>query len=254
MKLILNLAKYSILKIKSFFRKVFNSFNYLFIFKKFIEFPNFSLIKLFLFSLYIYQINLKIKGRYCGTFVNKLTQAFAYDYIIGKFPNDNLYHTDIGILFGGAVLLKFKLFKFLKVHQRIIAIDPFSGYYKNSIDPLTKMGVNKTNFLNNVKKFEFDLNSLLIFKTLSQNKKTTNLLKKLTIVSLFIDGDHSFKGISSDWRSYSPLIIRGGILIIDDYKGPTYKGVTKFVDRLKNTKEWEILLQIDTTIIFIKLI
>ena len=34
---------------------------------------------------------------------------------------------------------------------------------------------------------------------------------------LFIDGDHSKKGVLQDWEDYSELLSKGGIVVFDDY-------------------------------------
>lgn len=60
----------------------------------------------------------------------------------------------------------------------------------------------------------------------SQKEKTVSILKKMlgdsSIDILFIDGDHSFDGVMSDFKMYSPLVRKGGIIafhdIVPDYK------------------------------------
>ena len=34
---------------------------------------------------------------------------------------------------------------------------------------------------------------------------------------LFIDGDHTKKGVLQDWEDYSNLVTKGGIVVFDDY-------------------------------------
>ena len=33
---------------------------------------------------------------------------------------------------------------------------------------------------------------------------------------LFIDGDHSYDGVKSDWEMYSPLVRKGGLVLFHD--------------------------------------
>jgi len=37
---------------------------------------------------------------------------------------------------------------------------------------------------------------------------------------LYIDGDHTYEGITADWGMYSPLVRRGGLALIHDVKAP----------------------------------
>lgn len=51
---------------------------------------------------------------------------------------------------------------------------------------------------------------------------------------LWIDGDHSYKGASLDWRSWSPLLSPGAIVAWHDYTRQDF-GVHRVVDRLLGT-------------------
>ena len=66
------------------------------------------------------------------------------------------------------------------------------------------------------------------------------LLKRLTgdIDVLFIDGDHSYKGVVRDFELYNPLVRKGGIIglhdILDsDYHRKLNMGVSTFWNELK---------------------
>lgn len=50
---------------------------------------------------------------------------------------------------------------------------------------------------------------------------------------LFIDGDHSYNGIKNDFTNYSPLVKKGGFIVMDDYN-PHYPGIIKFCDNLSS--------------------
>ena len=50
---------------------------------------------------------------------------------------------------------------------------------------------------------------------------------------LFIDADHSYKGVSGDWKNWSPFVRKGGIIAFHDYyvkKKGGHPGVRKFID------------------------
>ncbi len=51
---------------------------------------------------------------------------------------------------------------------------------------------------------------------------------------LFIDADHSYEGVSSDWRNWSPFVKKGGIIVFHDYyqdSSKGYPGIRRFVDK-----------------------
>lgn len=60
--------------------------------------------------------------------------------------------------------------------------------------------------------------------------------KNLAIDLLFIDADHSYKGVSSDWKNWSPFVRKGGVIVFHDYYTDTKKyghpGVRRFVNEL----------------------
>ena len=55
---------------------------------------------------------------------------------------------------------------------------------------------------------------------------------------LFIDGDHSYKSVLSDWLLYSPLVSLGGMVVFHDSKETSEEsgGVPRLVDELQSGK------------------
>lgn len=50
---------------------------------------------------------------------------------------------------------------------------------------------------------------------------------------LFIDADHSYEGVSADWKNWSPFVRKGGIIAFHDYyvkKKGGHPGVRRFID------------------------
>ena len=50
--------------------------------------------------------------------------------------------------------------------------------------------------------------------------------------AVLIDGDHSLEGVTADYEWARDLLAPGGFLLIDDYRGPSWPDVTKFVDEV----------------------
>jgi len=65
---------------------------------------------------------------------------------------------------------------------------------------------------------------------------------------LFIDGDHSKDGVTSDWLLYHAFVRRGGIVAFHDTAG-SWKGVSEFISELREgrwTEEPLRLIDIDS--------
>lgn len=73
---------------------------------------------------------------------------------------------------------------------------------------------------NNAKKFNKNNYDWTIIKGNSYADETVKKVKNICnegIDLLFIDGDHSSKGVKSDFEKYFPLVNSGGYIVFDDY-------------------------------------
>jgi len=64
--------------------------------------------------------------------------------------------------------------------------------------------------------------------------KAYGFLTKAPVDVLFIDGDHSYEGVLTDWLLYHPLVKKGGMVAFHDamLTGP-HLGVADFLEQLK---------------------
>ena len=72
----------------------------------------------------------------------------------------------------------------------------------------------------NVQKFNIHNYDAKILKGSSYSQKMHSKVKEEFpngIDLLFIDGDHSYKGVSKDFDLYFPLVNKGGFIVFDDY-------------------------------------
>jgi cephalosporin hydroxylase len=76
----------------------------------------------------------------------------------------------------------------------------------------------------------------------SANSECLSTVKKrldgAEIDFLFIDGDHSYEGVKTDFITYSPLVKKGGLIALHDiceHEAATKCEVKKFWDELKET-------------------
>lgn len=70
---------------------------------------------------------------------------------------------------------------------------------------------------------------------------------------IFIDGDHSYEGISRDWNDWSGRVSKGGILALHDVLVPFYNpsvaglGTRRFYDeRVRIDRRFEIVEEVDS--------
>jgi glycosyltransferase involved in cell wall biosynthesis/predicted O-methyltransferase YrrM len=70
-------------------------------------------------------------------------------------------------------------------------------------------------------------------------RKIETVLRKEKLDLLFIDGDHTYEGVKSDFEMYSPLVRSGGIIAFHDIANPPAEnyGVKKFWDEIKGSYE-----------------
>jgi len=72
-----------------------------------------------------------------------------------------------------------------------------------------------------------------------------SILRRRQLDFLFIDGDHTYKGVRKDFEMYAPMVRRGGIIALHDIVAhPAYLdcGVDKFWEEIKSDyKHFEII-------------
>ena len=98
------------------------------------------------------------------------------------------------------------------------------------------------------KAFKLPKQKMHLIRANSHSKETLEKLKNILgdrkIDFLFIDGDHTYKGVRKDFEMYSPLVRKGGIIAFHDIvDGPTKDvgGVPKFWREIKSTACKEII-------------
>jgi len=146
-------------------------------------------------------------------------------------------YVETGTLFGGSMCLQ------LQDVQPCyhIGIDLFSGYYSDfsygsKVDPMTKLDVTLERAQRNIDKMNFNNHPYDLVKGSSYAPETVEKVKRLlngrTIDMLFIDGDHSFNGVISDWNAYKDLVSEGGLVCFDNYSTSSWLEVKKAVDSI----------------------
>jgi cephalosporin hydroxylase len=119
---------------------------------------------------------------------------------------------------------------------------------KNTIVVSIDLGVpvNPDVVYSNVSSLNTHSNKYIYIMGSSHDINTINRLNELmkTVDILFIDGDHSYDGVISDFDTYSKLVVSGGYIVFDDYNDSIHSPQVKHaVDYIVSTvsNEYEII-------------
>lgn len=114
---------------------------------------------------------------------------------------------------------------------RLYAIDHFRGNpgtessYQVSTRDLSDL---RENFISNMATLGFaETVHLLDCRT----EEAAPQFKDRDIRFLFIDGDHTYEGVSRDFGLFEPQVVPGGLIVLDDVDS-TFPGIVQFVDEL----------------------
>jgi predicted O-methyltransferase YrrM len=124
-----------------------------------------------------------------------------YDIAQTYDPSISLNYVEIGCYAGGSACLMLQ-----RPNTNVISID--LGH------PISQEIV-----YSNVTKLNKHNNRYLYLQGNSQLQETVDKLRDEidAIDILFIDGDHSYNGVTNDFNLYEPLVAPGGFIIFDDY-------------------------------------
>lgn len=124
-----------------------------------------------------------------------------YD-IANSFKKENLVYLEIGAYAGGSASL-------MSYHHKVR-----KSYSIDIGNP-----INKDIPIKNVYTFKNNNCEYHYFHGNSMDKNIINEVKsKIDFIDiLFIDGDHSYHSVISDFKNYSDLVVSGGYVIFDDY-------------------------------------
>jgi predicted O-methyltransferase YrrM len=160
------------------------------------------------------------------------TELFKLCKLISK--NQPRIVLEIGTANGGTFFLYTKL---ANPNALIISIDLPSGLFGGGNI------FNRSIFL---KSFTSGYQKIKTIQKDSHNphalKKVKKILKKRKIDLLFIDGDHTYKGVKKDFEMYAPLVKKGGIIAFHDIViAPPEENteVNKFWSELKHDYEYQ---------------
>lgn len=155
--------------------------------------------------------------------VKKITEkipSFHHHYhilydIANNIKKDIINYVEIGAYAGASAILMLH-----NKNVKVISIDIGKPIEKQKV-------LNNINIFFNEERFKYIQGN-------SQNQKTIDELFKITneIDILFIDGDHSFKGVIKDFENYSNFVSKNGFIVFDDYLCNKFTEVKLAVDKI----------------------
>ena len=208
---------------------------------------------------YIAGKNLKKKGSKCNNIKDFINLALNYKYSIFKRLPPIIF---LGRQQKKSEILEFCKFIYKLKPRRILEIGTAKG---GSLFLFSRIsGKNSTIFSIDLpiikyvggitlapppkiffKAFKLDDQKMAIIRGDSHDsstlKKVKRILKKNKIDILFIDGNHSYKGVKKDFEIYSPLVRKNGIIAFHDIvEVPSESGVrvNKFWNEIKEYYEY----------------
>ena len=138
-----------------------------------------------------------------------------YSNMVNKFPINSIF-VEIGAFKGKSAVYMVELFKAFNKPMKFYAIDIF--------EEITPYGDYYTEYLNNIKPVEEYIITLK-----GDSSSAAKQFKDKSIDFLFIDGDHSYKGVKKNLIAWTPKIKQGGVISGHDYNESTC-GVRQAVD------------------------
>ncbi len=180
---------------------------------------------------YCHYVERQMTGRAAGHIEDLIVRYFIR-YFSALRADDDIehHHMEIGALFGAATIYSCHATRMAGSKVRTVVIDPFAGYYDQGVDIVTKLAVTWKTFFSNIDLFGFR-ESVTVFGGFSSDQDVIDDCKDYRLLSLLIDGDHSYEGVRQDWLNYSRLVVPGGYVLFDDYNNPTWPDVTACVNQ-----------------------
>ncbi|MFJ7734149.1 class I SAM-dependent methyltransferase [Lysinibacillus sp. NPDC097231] len=126
----------------------------------------------------------------------------------------------------------------ISINKRpVYAVDPFTHLDDNNgfISMYEKSYFDS--FWGNIQSFNLEKDIIPIKKY--SNDAVQDVPQK--IAALFIDGDHSYEGISRDIKLYANKVIPHGIIAFHDYSNPNHPDVTKVVNEFMENSDFTLV-------------
>jgi predicted O-methyltransferase YrrM len=184
---------------------------------------------------YLANRTVEIERMCAGRLAGDLRDAVLRALIASGISGEALKILEIGTLFGVNAAVLYDVGRCFFERVEMMIIDPLDGYYdRGALDPATGLPVTTQIVRRN---FEMTCVSPGDVEIVSDRSESIQAIKKAgerCFNLMFIDGDHSYEGVRSDFETYHSRLDQGGYLVFDNYLDGTSPGVDRFVDELRD--------------------
>lgn len=156
------------------------------------------------------------------------------DQMLNQFVKPQVL--EIGVYKGQIISLWALIAKERNAEIEITAITPLEGNYKpknriitsilSKISKKFRSNLDSGNFyekgdyLSTIKsvfeRFDLDIETIRFIKGYSSDTDILEQVENKKFHAIYVDGDHTFEGVTKDIINFSPLIYKNGLLIMDD--------------------------------------
>lgn len=172
----------------------------------------------------------------------KTSKRKRWDAILDRLPGDReIIGVEIGVLNGNTAMRILKERPLLKHYMVDPWISPEEGssYRKSGDDNALKpAAAHEGAFQKTKTRVAFAGKRGIIMRMFS--KEAVKSFEDKSVDFVFIDGDHSYEGVSEDIQMWKSKIKPGGWIGGHDYNHPRLPGVKKAVDEVANQDEIEL--------------
>lgn len=168
----------------------------------------------------------------------------TYDTMYNEiFPNlikDDGDFLEVGVFRGKTTVFMGKYLEKFAPGKKLFTIDPHSfSALKSTLNCNVEKEANeiKALFLNQMKK-----NLINHVHYSMTSKEGSKEIKNNSILFVFIDADHTKRGVINDFNLFFPKMKLGGIMCFDDYKNGKWVGVKEALNEVAyNNKKLELI-------------
>ncbi len=181
--------------------------------------------------------NLKPPGY--NTTIRRSGKRKRWDALLSRLPNNiRLLGAEVGVLNGNTshrILAARKLLTLYMIDPWIAPVKGSSYFISGDDNARKPAQAHEGAYRKTIERVKFAGNRAKIMRMFSHEAAPE--IKNGSLDFVFIDGDHSYTGVSKDIKLWKSKVKKGGFLGFHDYAHPRLPGVKKALDEAFNIKD-----------------